>query len=168
MSPEASPFASDHATRAGCPRDSLRPCKPSRRSRSAARHLLWVAAVLAGQTASSADSHPEAVVQSLLTVPVEKSDHRELEMITVEYPPGGSSKPHRHNAYVLVYVLAGELDMQLTDQPLVHLRAGQTFLERPSDVHEVSRNASQTEPAKFLVVMLKKAPTTAPPAVPQP
>jgi quercetin dioxygenase-like cupin family protein len=32
---------------------------------------------------------------------------------------------------------------------------GQTFYEGPDDVHTVSRNASQTVPAKFLVFFVK-------------
>jgi quercetin dioxygenase-like cupin family protein len=127
------------------------------------RRALLIAALLLAEVAVRADAPADAHVQALLSVPVEELDHRELDMMTVEYPPGGSSKPHRHDAYVLVYVLRGALDMQVTGQPLVHLAPGQTFVERPSDEHEVSRNASQTEPAKFLVVMLKKAPQAAPP-----
>jgi quercetin dioxygenase-like cupin family protein len=32
---------------------------------------------------------------------------------------------------------------------------GQTFYEGPGDVHVVSRNASSTKPARFLVLLLK-------------
>jgi quercetin dioxygenase-like cupin family protein len=35
------------------------------------------------------------------------------------------------------------------------LKAGQTFYEGPNDIHTVGRNASKTEPAKFIVVMVK-------------
>ena len=38
----------------------------------------------------------------------------------------------------------------------VTLRPGQSFYEGPNDVHVVGRNASKTEPAKFLVVFIKK------------
>jgi quercetin dioxygenase-like cupin family protein len=46
----------------------------------------------------------------------------------------------------------------------VTLRSGQTFYESPNDVHSVSRNASSTAPAKFLVFFVKQkgAPTTVP------
>lgn len=76
-------------------------------------------------------------------------------MLTVEYPPGGSSPPHRHDANVFVYVLEGAINMQIEGQKQVTLTAGQTFYEGPWDVHTVSANASATEPAKFLVVMVK-------------
>jgi quercetin dioxygenase-like cupin family protein len=39
----------------------------------------------------------------------------------------------------------------------VTLTAGQTFYEGPNDVHTIGRNASLTEPAKFLVFLLKNS-----------
>ena len=95
------------------------------------------------------------VVQDLRTEVISEYSGHELNMITVEYPPGGGSKPHRHNAYVLVFVLEGAIEMKLRGTPLVTVRAGESFVEHPEDVHEISRNASQTERAKFLVVALK-------------
>jgi quercetin dioxygenase-like cupin family protein len=80
---------------------------------------------------------------------------KEVVMLTVTYPPGGSSAPHRHDAQVFVYVLEGELTMQVRGGPAVTLRAGQTFYESPDDIHQVSANASKTAPAKFLVVSIK-------------
>src|SRR5580700_472847 len=95
------------------------------------------------------------VVQDLRTEVIAEYPGHELNMITVEYPPGGGSKPHGHNAYVLVFVLEGALEMKLRGTPLVTVRAGESFVEHPEDVHEISRNASQTERAMFLVVALK-------------
>ena len=77
-------------------------------------------------------------------------------MITVKYAPGGSSPIHRHNAYAFVYVLEGSIVMQVQGGKQVTLTPGQTFYENPSDVHVVSRNASTTAPAKFLVVLVKE------------
>lgn len=37
----------------------------------------------------------------------------------------------------------------------ITLTAGQTWYEGPDDVHVVSRNASKTAPAKYLVVLVK-------------
>ena len=83
-------------------------------------------------------------------------------MSTVTYPPGGASPPHRHDAQVFVYVLEGELIMQVQGGPKVTLKPGETFYESPTDVHAVSANASQTRPATFLVFIIKDkgAPTT--------
>jgi len=76
-------------------------------------------------------------------------------MITVEYPPGASDPVHSHHAQVLVYVLEGSVVMQVRGEAPVTLVPGQTFYEGPDDVHIVARNASQTAPAKFLVVFVK-------------
>ena len=45
--------------------------------------------------------------------------------------------------------------MQVRGEPPITLVPGQTFYEKPDDVHIVSRNASQTAPAKFLVIFVK-------------
>ena len=76
-------------------------------------------------------------------------------MIEVSYPPGARDVVHRHDAHAFVYVLEGQIVMQLKDQPAVTLKAGQTLYEGPTDVHVVGRNASNTEPARFVVVLLK-------------
>jgi len=85
-------------------------------------------------------------------------------MLAVEYGPGESSRPHRHNANVFVYVLEGTVTMQVKGSPAVTLHPGQTFYEGPSDIHAVSQNASKTAPAKILVFIVKDtgAPVTRP------
>ena len=87
-------------------------------------------------------------------------------MITVKYLAGAASLPHRHDAQVFVYVLEGEVTMQLQGQAPVTLRPGQTFYEGPNDIHAVSANASQTAAAKILVFMLKDKAKPASRAVP--
>lgn len=80
---------------------------------------------------------------------------KEGVMMTVEYPPGASDSMHRHNAHVFVYVLEGSVVMQVRGGKEETLSAGQSFYEGPHDVHVVSRNASQTKPAKFVVFFVK-------------
>ena len=80
---------------------------------------------------------------------------KEALMITVEHAPGGSSAIHRHDAQAFVYVLEGSVVMQLKGGEPVTLTPGQSFYEGPDDVHLVDRNASTTQPAKFLVVLIK-------------
>ena len=101
-------------------------------------------------------------VKQLIAKDLSGISGKEALMSTVTYPPGGASPPHRHDAQVFVYVLEGELIMQVQGGPKVTLRPGDTFYESPTDVHAVSANASQTAPAKFLVFILKDkgAPTT--------
>src|SRR6516162_3463969 len=81
---------------------------------------------------------------------------KEMLMITVDYPPGAVDPIHRHDAHAFVYVLQGSIVMQVRGGKEVSLVPGQTFYEGPNDVHTVGRNASTTEPAKFIVILLKK------------
>jgi quercetin dioxygenase-like cupin family protein len=46
--------------------------------------------------------------------------------------------------------------MQVKGQQEFTLLPGQTFYEGPNDIHIVSRNASSTKPAKFLVFLIHK------------
>ena len=81
---------------------------------------------------------------------------KEVLMYTVGFPPGFSSPVHRHNAQVSLYVLEGSVVMQVKGGKEITLRPGQSFYESPNDIHVVSRNASTTKPAKFLVFLIKK------------
>jgi quercetin dioxygenase-like cupin family protein len=80
---------------------------------------------------------------------------KQVVMAVVQQRPGASGKPHRHYAQVFVYVLQGKVIMQVKGGPRVTLGEGQTFYESPSDIHTVSANASTTEPAKFLAILIK-------------
>jgi quercetin dioxygenase-like cupin family protein len=83
--------------------------------------------------------------------------NQEMRVVEVQLAPGQASSPHRHNAHVFVYVLEGEVEMQVDGGELRRLLPGDTFYESPDDVHVVSRNPSSTEGARFLVHMLKQA-----------
>ena len=97
----------------------------------------------------------EPKVTPLMSKDLAESPGREVLMLTVEHAPGGSSAIHRHNAHAFVYVLEGSVVMQLKGGQQVSLTPGQTFYEGPEDVHVVDRNASATNPAKFLVFLIK-------------
>ena len=113
------------------------------------------ASVVFANDARAEDPKSAALVASLLSKDLTGIPGKEAVMLTVEYPPGGSSAAHRHDAHVFVYVLAGSLRMQVDGEPAVTLTTGDTFYENPEDVHRVSANASDTQPVKFLVVMIK-------------
>jgi quercetin dioxygenase-like cupin family protein len=106
----------------------------------------------------------EAKVTPLMTKDLAGIAGKEGSMVTVEYPPGGSSSEHRHNSHTFVYVLEGSVVMQVKGGKEVTLGPGQTFYESPDDIHTVSKNASTTKPAKFLVFFVKEkgAPATVP------
>ena len=97
----------------------------------------------------------DAEVTPLMTKDLADMPRKEALMITVEYPPGSSDAVHRHNAHAFVYVLEGSIVMQVMGGKPVTLTPGQTFYEGPGDVHVVGRNASTTNAARFLVLLLK-------------
>jgi len=81
----------------------------------------------------------------------------------VDFAPGEVSQPHRHNADLLVYVLEGSIISQLKGGSPQTFHAGDVFYESPTDVHSMSRNASEAQPAKLLVFYVK--PKGTPPTV---
>jgi len=119
------------------------------RKMMAAWMVTMTTALSAGTTAA------ETKVTPLMARDLVGSPGKEATMITVEYPPGWSSSPHRHDAQTFVYVLEGSVVMAVQGGKEVTLGPGETFYESPDDVHSVSRNASATKPAKFLVFMVK-------------
>jgi len=97
----------------------------------------------------------QANVTPLMSEVLTDISGKEGLMLTVEYPPGASDAIHRHNAHAFLYVLEGSVVMQVKGGKQVTLTPGQTFYEGPNDVHVVGRNASNTEPAKFVVFLVK-------------
>jgi quercetin dioxygenase-like cupin family protein len=115
------------------------------------KQLLVLASFLLG-VANAADA---PVVTPLLLKDLVDIPGKEALVITVTYPPGGADPVHQHPAHAFVYVLEGSIVMQMKGDEPVTLHAGQVFYERPGHVHAVGRNASDTKPAKFLVVLIK-------------
>jgi quercetin dioxygenase-like cupin family protein len=110
------------------------------------------ACTLATQLAPAA---PPGDVKELMSKPLTDIPGKEGLMVTVTYPPGGADEMHRHNAHAFVYMLEGSVVMQLQGAKPVTLKPGETFYEGPNDVHLVSRNASDSQPAKFVVFFVK-------------
>src|SRR5262245_51288351 len=94
-------------------------------------------------------------VNTLFTKKLPEAPGKEIEVITVNYAPGAADAIHRHDAHAVVYVLDGEVEMQVRGGTRQRLGPGQVFYESPEDVHTVSRNASKTKPAKFVVFFIK-------------
>jgi quercetin dioxygenase-like cupin family protein len=120
--------------------------------------VLAVLTLLSFSLLKSADVQADgtdAIVTPLLSKELVGIDGKEVTMVRVEYLPGGASLPHRHDANVLVYVLEGALIMQVQGKDPVTLRPGDTFSETPTDIHVQSANASKTQPAKFIAIVIK-------------
>ena len=116
-----------------------------------------IAAGALGQahTQSGAPKPPNQIFKQDL--PNVSLDGWEVTVSHVDYPPGRVGGPHRHAGFVLVYVLEGAVIAKVTGQGEEKTyAAGQMFYEQPGATHEVSRNASQTVPAKILAMIFAK------------
>jgi quercetin dioxygenase-like cupin family protein len=114
-----------------------------------------LASTIAASAAETAAPPMTTKVTPLTAKDLEGLPGKEGSLVLVEYPPGGSDPVHRHNASVFVYVLEGSVVMQNRGGKEVTLGKGETFFESPEDIHIVGRNASETEPAKFLAFFVK-------------
>ena len=78
-----------------------------------------------------------------------------MTAIVVDYKPGGVSPSHRHGqAFVVGYVLRGEIRSKVDDGEERVYHAGESWTEAPGVHHVVSENASKTKPAKLLVIFV--------------
>ena len=84
-------------------------------------------------------------------------DDWEVTVSYVDYPPGRVGTAHHHPGFVLAYVLEGSVVTKISGQGEEKTYAtGQMFYEQPGATHEVSRNASQTQPARLLAMIFAK------------
>ncbi len=84
-------------------------------------------------------------------------DGWEVTVSHVDYPPGRVGAAHHHAGFVLAYVLEGAVVAKISGQGEEKTyNVGQMFYEPPGATHEVSRNASQTQPAKLLAMIFAK------------
>ena len=88
--------------------------------------------------------------------PISNVPGKSLVAVEVSYPPGGTSAPHHHSdsAFIYAYVVSGQIASQVAGQPEHTYRAGECWYETPGAHHLISRNASNTEPAKLVAVFV--------------
>ena len=113
--------------------------------------------------ASTAESTHGAPLRETVTIaadePIPNLPGKRLVSHLVDYPPGASSAAHRHanSAFIYAYVLSGEIRSQVDDETARVYRPGETWFESPGSYHRVSANASDTEPARLLAVLIVDA-----------
>lgn len=121
------------------------------------KRILMLLAFLVTSTLTLTNSvMAQETIKPIMTHALADASGQEVLMYTVDFPAGFSSPVHRHNAQVSIYVLEGSVVMQVKGGKEVTLGPGQSFYETPDDVHIVSRNASSSMPAKFLVFLIHK------------
>jgi quercetin dioxygenase-like cupin family protein len=95
--------------------------------------------------------------------PIPNIPGKSLIAVVVTYPPGGKTPPHHHagSAFVTGYVLSGAIRSQVDGGKVQIFQAGESFAENPGARHDVSENASETEPAKLLAIFVVDSKDTA-------
>jgi len=110
------------------------------------------AALIMGQAPSLA----EDAVSVLMKQSLADMAGKVATVLTVDYAPGAASDPHVHPGSVFAYVLEGAVVSQLDGGEPITYTKGQSWYESPKKPHIVSKNASKTEPAKLLVILLSQ------------
>ena len=113
----------------------------------------------AGITAAGHDEKHESVKLLAARDIAEKIDGKEAKATAVEVTlgPGESDAPHRHPGPGFGYVLEGEYEWAIDDNPAKVLKVGDTFYEPTGCLHRVSRNASKTSKTRVVAVVLHPA-----------
>ena len=115
--------------------------------------LVVVVMPLAVATAQATDSSA-GVVHQISRQPLPEKPGMDVVVITVTYPPGGTTPAHKHPGFVYAYVLKGAVASALGKEPPKTYTEGQSWSEQPMQEHRISRNASQTDPAELFVFLI--------------
>src|SRR6516164_1323068 len=125
------------------------------------RTLLTVAAgIVVGVAVTFAADHDRhkgvKVTQLSQRDIIEKLDGKAASatVLEVTFEPGQKDSPHRHTGPVFGYVLEGEYEHAINDEPVKTYKTGDTFYEPSGCVHRVARNPSKTAKTRLLAVIL--------------
>lgn len=97
-----------------------------------------------GSSGLAAETKPVTITQIFNRPHPELSD-KVVIVQRIELEPGASAPAHRHPGMVTGYIETGALTFQVKGEPLLHLKKGDTFFEKPGSEHMVAENPSKTE-----------------------
>ena len=118
--------------------------------------LLTAAAALLATSVAAETTAPGANVSVVFDQELPNVPGKSMRAVLVEYQPGAGSPSHRHpsSAFIYARVLEGAIRSKVNDEPERTYQAGESWAEKPGDHHQVSHNASNTEPAKLLAIFV--------------
>lgn len=118
--------------------------------------LLAGALLLSTPLAAEETNAPHSKVTQIFDRELPNVPGKSMRAVLVEYGPGAGSPSHRHppSAFIYATVLEGEIRSKVNDDPARVYKAGEAWTEQPGDHHQVSANASTTEPAKLLAIFV--------------
>lgn len=122
------------------------------------KSLLLLSALISSAFAAHAAPAPAPATQSIsqaFAYPLANVPGKKMTALVVDYAPGGTTAAHRHGeAFVVAYVLEGEITSQVDDGKVKTYHAGESWTEQPGAHHRISKNASKTKPAKLLAIFI--------------
>jgi quercetin dioxygenase-like cupin family protein len=118
--------------------------------------LLAAVALFAPVVAAQDTIAPGAKVSVVFDHELPNVPSKSMRAVLVEYAPGAGSASHRHPASAFIYarVLEGAIRSKVNDGPERTYQTGESWMEKPGDHHQVSKNASATQPAKLLAIFV--------------
>ncbi|MDP9810461.1 quercetin dioxygenase-like cupin family protein [Rhizobium tibeticum] len=116
---------------------------------------LLCAAIIAVPAAAADKSH-NANVTVVFDHKLPNVPGKSMRGVLVEYGPGGYNPSHMHpkSAFIYATVIEGSIKSQVNGGEVKVYKTGENWMEVPGDHHQVSANASETEPAKLLAVFV--------------
>jgi len=115
--------------------------------------LILVALVLG---ASSANAQDLEQVNVIFRHAIPNAEGKNMVAVVVRYPPGGKSAAHHHapSSFIYAYILSGTIRSQVEHEPARVYKVGESFYELPGQLHVVSENASDKDPASLLAIFV--------------
>jgi quercetin dioxygenase-like cupin family protein len=122
------------------------------------------AAVAVGGSAAAqqAPASPGRVPPTLFSAPLADVPGHNLVVVELDFTPNAAppstaehhARGHHHPGSVYVYVTQGAVRLGVEGQPVRVVRAGESFFEAVGAHHIINENASATEPARAIAVMI--------------
>ncbi|WP_218154763.1 cupin domain-containing protein [Paenibacillus sp. UNC496MF] len=119
--------------------------------------LIFTAYGKKADTKAGAPAHVQAeTVTPKFDQAIPNIPSKSLIAVEVDYAPGAASSPHTHakSAFIYAYVISGEIESKVNNGETRVYRTGESWFEPPNAIHQISRNASKTKPAKLLAVFV--------------
>jgi quercetin dioxygenase-like cupin family protein len=86
--------------------------------------FIAVAALWVARTSAAASPASEGVIHIVSQQPLAGQTDTDVTILTVDYPPGGSTPPHQHPGTTYAYVLQGAVVSQVNDGPTQTFNTG--------------------------------------------
>ncbi len=119
-------------------------------------------AIAGSAPAQQSASPPATVPPPVFSAPLAEVPGHNLVVVELKYTPNAAPPStlerhrcgHHHPGSVYVYVTQGAVRLGIEGQPVQVVRAGESFFEPVGAHHIINENASATDPARAIAVMI--------------